>query len=367
MALLAEAYLHTLDEFAIKFPASWFYPGLRWYGLAYLAGFIVGWLILRWMAKTDRTAVPARAVPDMMIYILLGVLVGGRLGYCIFYQPGLLTSFVPRLPYWELLAINKGGMSSHGGMLGVILALCIFAARNHMSKLHLLDMVVFISPPGLFLGRVANFVNAELPGRALPESQQQSPPWWSLKFPQEILSWPAEKLARLGEAVEALGVTAGHWQSALSRMDIDEDAKFVHRTSERLVEAVQSGNETVIAAMRPELTACYPSQLVQALTDGPILMLLLVLVWLKPRKPGVVGCWFMGGYGLMRIASEGIREPDADVAMWSTPLGDLSRGQVLSLLMIGVWLVGGFIIVRRDVEPIGGLLKREPSPASTAP
>ena len=356
MALLAEAYLHTLDEFAFPFPASWPYPGLRWYGLGYLAGFGVAWLIVRWMAKTHRTAIPPRAVPDLMVYILLGVLVGGRVGYCIFYDPGLFIRIMPGLPWWGLLAINQGGMSSHGGMLGVILAMCIFGARNHISKLHLLDVAVFVAPPGLFFGRLANFVNAELPGRALPEALQQAPPWSSIKFPQEIVSWPAEKLARLGEAVEATGVTAGQWRDALGRMDIDADAnQFVQRTVNRLVEAVQSGNEPVISVMRPELTACYPSQLVQAITDGPILGLLLVLVWLKPRKPGLIGVWFLGGYGLMRIASEGIRQPDAGVPLLSTPMGDLSRGQVLSLLMVAVWLVAWLIIVRRDVEPIGGL------------
>ncbi len=359
MVLLAEAYLHTLDPFAVPFPASWPYPGLRWYGLAYLAGFGVAWLIVWWMAKTHRTAIPIRAVADLMIYILLGVLVGGRLGYCIFYDPEQFTRTMPTLPYWGLLAINQGGMASHGGMLGVVVALCIFGARNHISKLHLLDVATFVAPPGLFFGRIANFVNFELWGRALPDAQQQSPPWWSIKYSQEILTWPVEKLAGLGEAVKAVGFTTGQWRDALDRMDIDADANsLVQRAVNRLVEAVQSGNEAVIEAMRPELTAYYPSQLVQAFTDGPILMLLLVLVWLKPRKPGVVGAWFMGGYGLMRIASEGIRQPDDGVPLLPTPMGDLSRGQVLSLLMVAVWLVGGFIIIRRDVEPIGGLLKK---------
>ncbi len=359
MVLLAEAYLHTLDPFAVPFPASWPYPGLRWYGLAYLAGFGVAWLMVWWMAKTHRTAIPTRAVADLMIYILLGVLVGGRLGYCIFYDPGQFTRTMPTLPYWGLLAINQGGMASHGGMLGVVVALCIFGARNHLSKLHLLDVATFVAPPGLFFGRIANFVNFELWGRALPDAQQQSPPWWSIKYSQEILTWPAEKLAGLGEAVKAIGVTAGQWRDALGRMDIDADANlFVQRTANRLVEAVQSGDEAVIGVLRPELTAYYPSQLVQALTDGPILMLLLVLVWLKPRKPGVVGAWFLGGYGLMRIASEGIRQPDEGVSLLSTPLGDLSRGQVLSLLMVAVWLVAGLIVLRRDVEPIGGLFKK---------
>ena len=340
--LLAEAYLHGLDPFAIKFPASWPIAGLRWYGLAYLAGFLVAWLMVRWLARHHRTAIPIPAVPDLMIYLLVGVLAGGRLGYCLFYNPHLLVDFMPAFPFWGVLAINEGGMSSHGGILGVVAALCIFATKSHLSKLHLLDVACFATAPGLFFGRLANFVNYELWGRALPESMQQPAPWWSIKYPQEIMSWSADRLARFTDVLQEAGFAAPQWQDA--------------RTTNRLIEAVQAGDRTVIEAMRPELTAFYPSQLFQAVTDGPMLLLLLVLVWLKPRKPGVVGSWFLGGYGVMRIATEYFREPDKGVALLSTPLGDLSRGQVLSLLMVVVSLVGGFIVVRRDVEPIGGLL-----------
>ncbi len=354
--LLAEAYLHNLDPFAIKFPASWPIAGLRWYGLAYLAGFAVGWLGVTWLARTHRTAIPVRAVSDMMIYILIGVLVGGRLGYCVFYDPALLTQFTPKFPFWGLLAINEGGMSSHGGMIGVVVTMWIFAVRNNLSKLHLMDVVSFTAAPGLFFGRLANVVNAELWGRVLPASMQQAPPWWSIKYPQEITSWSADKLARLTEAVEAAGFTAAQWRSALDRMEFDADAElFVRRTINRLIEAVQSGDQAVITVMRPELLAYYPSQLLQAITDGPLLFLLMIVVWRIPRKPGIVGAWFLGGYGVMRIISERFREPDAGVQLLATPLGDFSRGQLLSLLMVAVAVVGGVIVARREVEPIGGL------------
>jgi len=341
--LLAEAYLHGLDPFAIKFPASWPIAGLRWYGLAYLAGFLVAWLMVRWMARSHRTAIPARIVPDLMIYLLVGVLAGGRLGYCFFYDPHLLVDFTSEFPFWGLLAINKGGMASHGGILGVVATLWIFATKNHLSKLHLLDVACFTTAPGLFLGRLANFVNAELWGRALPGSMQQPAPWWSIKYPQEIMSWSVDRLARFTDALQGAGFTVPQWPDA--------------RTTNRIIEAVQAGDRTVIDALRPELTAFYPSQLFQAITDGPMLMLLMVLVWLKPRKPGVVGAWFLGGYGVMRIATERFREPDLGVALLATPLGDLSRGQVLSVLMVVVFVVGGLIVIRRDVEPIGGLLR----------
>ena len=107
-----------------------------------------------------------------------------------------------------------------------------------------------------------------------------------------------------------------------------------------------------------------PSQLLQAITDGPLLIAVLALIWLRPRKPGVVGAWFLISYGLMRIATEVVRQPDAGVKALLTPLGDLSRGQVLSVLMVLSGIVGLVIVARRDAEPMGGLLKPTAPPRS---
>ena len=111
-SLLAQAYLHRFDPFAIEFPAGWFLPGLRWYGLAYLAGFLVAWLLIRWMARSGRSPIPAAAVGDLMLYGLVGVVAGGRLGYCVFYDQSLLVEFTGRFPFWGVLAIHTGGMAS---------------------------------------------------------------------------------------------------------------------------------------------------------------------------------------------------------------------------------------------------------------
>ncbi|MHC4210185.1 MAG: prolipoprotein diacylglyceryl transferase [Planctomycetota bacterium] len=334
---LAEAYLHGFDPFAIEFPAGWPLGGIRWYGVAYLMGFAAAWVMVRVLAAKHRTAIPIGLVADVMIYILVGVLVGGRLGYCLFYDPKLLVDFTNTFPYWGILAIHKGGMASHGGMVGVIVACWIFAVRSHISKLHLFDVVAFICPPGLFFGRIANFINAELWGRALPESMQGSPPWWSVKYPQEILEWtPAQQ-----QALESL-------RSVVSGNDT-----FLPN----VVRAAAEGNEQVIATLRPMLTAYYPSQLLQALTDGPLLMGVLVLAWWGPRRPGVVGSWFLISYGIMRILTEFARQPDVGVAGLATPLGELSRGQVLSALMTLIGAVGLLICARREVEPIGGLMQ----------
>ena len=336
--VVAEAYLHRLDPFLVQFPPGWPLDGIRWYGVAYLAGFLVAWLMLRWLARTHRTMLPTAVVWDMVIAVLIGVLVGGRLGYCVFYDQSLLTRFTSSFPYWGLLAINDGGMASHGGMIGIIVALWIFAARRHLSKLHMLDLAVLVGPPGLFFGRLANFVNAELWGHPLPGSMRQDPPWWSVKYPDQILLDP--DLAQ-HPALETL-------RSVVRGGD---------RFYENIVQAVHDGNTPVIATVQPLLTAYYPSQIFQAIAEGPLLLVILALSWWGPRKPGVVGSVFLMSYGVMRIISEVYRQPDAGVAQLCTPLGDLSRGQVLSVLMVVSGVVGFVVCAFREVEPVGGLVR----------
>ncbi|MEE8487423.1 MAG: prolipoprotein diacylglyceryl transferase, partial [Gemmatimonadota bacterium] len=183
MTILAESYFHTLDPFAIQITETF---GLRWYGLAYAVGFLVFWLFVRWMAKRGRTPLTVQAAGDLMFYLILGVLLGGRLGWALFYQPEVFIGFSKSFPFWDLLAINTGGLSSHGGMVGVIFAVWLFSRRHTVSMLNILDMVVLGCTPGLCFGRLANFVNAELWGRPLPYSIQADPPGWSVKFSEEI-------------------------------------------------------------------------------------------------------------------------------------------------------------------------------------
>jgi phosphatidylglycerol:prolipoprotein diacylglycerol transferase len=365
--VIAEAYLHTLDPFAVRFPDSWPIAGLRWYGLAYAAGFLVSWWLLHRMAATGRSVVPLRtpdggratAIGDIMTYVIIGILVGGRVGYALFYQPRLFVGFSADFPWWDLLAINKGGMASHGGMIGLILG-CWLAARKHgIPALHLFDVGSFACAPGLFLGRLANFVNAELWGRRLPDAMQADPPWWSVEYPEDVLALSGEQLAALTPAVEAIDESSRLWHATIERAATDPEAgRMVDFTLTRVAEAARAGDEAVGAAVRPLLDAYYPSQLFQALTDGPLLMGILALVWLRPRKPGVVGSVFLVAYGLLRILSEVFRQPDEGVAV---VLG-LSRGQWLSVLMVLSGAIALPIVMRRDVEPIGGLLRRRPEP-----
>jgi phosphatidylglycerol:prolipoprotein diacylglycerol transferase len=332
MNFLAESFFHTIDPFAIQITSTW---GIRWYGVAYIVGFVVAWAIIRWFAKTNRSSLSVIDTGDMLFYIIMGVLLGGRIGYAIFYKPALFIGFSSSIPWWDLLAINQGGMSSHGGMLGVILAFTLFARRRKLSALHAIDLGALACTPGLCFGRLANFVNGELPGRVLPEALWSNPPWWSVKYPDEALGFESLSTSML-QVKENLTSIPG--------------AQFLSQGE--IVAAAKGGEPAFIDALTPVLTPYYPSQIFQAITDGPMLGIALALIWLRPRKPGVIGCWFLIVYGVLRIASEYFRQPDEGIAM----LLGFSRGQVLSA---GIIAVGAGIlayVVRRNVPRMGGLL-----------
>ncbi|MGI3168759.1 prolipoprotein diacylglyceryl transferase [Pseudooceanicola sp. C21-150M6] len=139
---------------------------LRWYALAYIAGLILGW----WLARTvisrpalwpgDTAPMTRQQLEDMMTWIILGVILGGRLGFVLFYQPGYYLTHPG-----DILKIWQGGMAFHGGFLGVVIAAAIYLHRQGIPKLQAFDMMALATPPGLLFGRIANFINAELWGR----------------------------------------------------------------------------------------------------------------------------------------------------------------------------------------------------------
>lgn len=354
IALLADTYVHTIDPIAIPITREF---GIRWYGLSYAAGFLVAWLLLWWMAKSNRSLLQPQNVGDLMLYAIVGVLVGGRLGYVFFYDPSLLTDFSSQFPWWGVLAINRGGMASHGGMIGVLLAVALYAKRYSVPMMHVADLGALAAPPGLFLGRIANFINGELLGRAVAD--QQNPPWWSMKFPQELRQWESSQLVELRPIISYANVEPRDWDRAIIELESlgrsvpRETYQFVNAAVERIILHAQAGDQQVIEHLRETLTALYPSQLMQATTDGPILFGALALLWLRPRKPGVIGGAFLVVYGILRIITEQFRQPDEGVAAF---LG-LTRGQTLSSLMIlaGVALLAWSL--SRKTEPVSGLLR----------
>ncbi len=149
---------------------------LRWYALAYIAGILIAWWAMRRMAAAERlwggVLPPSRAeIDDLVLWATLGVILGGRLGFVLFYNPGHYLAHPA-----EILAVWQGGMSFHGGLLGVVLAVVLFARGKRYSPLTLFDMIGTVAPVGIFFGRIANFINGELWGRP-------SDVPWAMVFP----------------------------------------------------------------------------------------------------------------------------------------------------------------------------------------
>ncbi|SHM31057.1 Prolipoprotein diacylglyceryl transferase [Roseovarius litoreus] len=276
--------IFTIALFGMEF-------SLRWYALAYIAGIVIGWRLVVAAVRRPHLwpngAAPmdARAVEDLLTWVILGVILGGRLGFVLFYQPGYYLAHP-----LEILQVWQGGMAFHGGLLGVVVACILFARKRGIPMLSVADALCMATPVGLLLGRIANFINAELWGRPtdLP---------WGVVFPT----------ARAQDCPGIEGPCARH-----------------------------------------------PSQLYEAGLEGLLLgAILLWMVWGRGalKRPGLVAGVFFAGYGLSRFVVEFVRQADAQFITPDNPMGyawqmgqlGLSMGQILSLPMVVLGLV---LIVR---------------------
>ena len=153
-------YVVDFDPFALRFPEGWVLDGIGWFGLSYLAGFAIAMLLFNLYSKRGRSPLSPDDNSSLITYLLFGVIVGGRLGYMLFYDFGNFVSNP-----LSLFQIWKGGMASHGGFIGVVLAMLFFARAKKVSFWKIADIVTTACTPGIFLGRLANFVNGELWGK----------------------------------------------------------------------------------------------------------------------------------------------------------------------------------------------------------
>ena len=175
--------IFTLPLFGMEF-------SLRWYALAYIVGLLAGWALARralarpalWPANTPPMS--KQQLEDLVTWIILGVIIGGRLGFVLFYQPAYYLAHPA-----EILQIWQGGMAFHGGFLGVVAAVWIFCARQGLPKMQTADLLAIATPPGLLLGRIANFINAELWGR--PTDMP-----WGVVFPPQAALCDSTPCAR---------------------------------------------------------------------------------------------------------------------------------------------------------------------------
>lgn len=241
---------------------------IHWYGLMYLVGFLGGWALGRWRAARAGSGWTAVEIDDLLFYIALGVILGGRIGYVLFYQFDQLL----RDPLF-LFMIWKGGMSFHGGLLGVMLAMVLFGRRYHHPFFATTDFIAPLVTIGLGAGRLGNFINGELWGK----------------------------------------VTDLPWGMRLSCLEFPG-----------LCDGLAPGAEFSLAR--------HPSQLYEALLEGVLLFTILWLFSARPRPTMSVSGLFLLCYGIFRFAVEFVRLPDADIGYLA--FGWLTLGQVLTLPMI---------------------------------
>lgn len=340
-------WVHNLDPFLWEISEGF---GIRWYGLSYLAGFVFAWLLFNWLSVRQKAGLNPELITDFITYCAIGTLVGGRLGYCLFYSPDLFFQFKPEVPFWGVLAVNEGGMASHGGIIGLVLAAILFARKHGLSHLYLLDMMSIAGPLGVFFGRVANFINGELVGRPCPPDFA-----WGVKFPSDIYNWPSQQASRLADlvpAAEKVGISPSDWMSWVESFRTNQAAReALNNGLFKIVDSIQRGNEAAREAIAPVLDGRYPSQLFQAAGEGLLTFLILFFLWRKPRRPGVVASTFVILYAIFRIIGEQFRMPDAHIGFqW---LG-LTRGQWLSVVMLIIGMVMLFMWSRRETLAIPG-------------
>lgn len=263
-------YYHQIDP--IAFSVGGF--GIYWYSLMYLVAFGLFWLLGRVRARRADTPLNSDQVADLLFWGVVGVVAGGRIGYVLFYGFSDLVAD-PLL----LFRLRDGGMSFHGGLIGVLVVIWLYGRHLGCGFLRLGDFIAPLVPLGLAAGRLGNFIGGELWGRTTDVP-------WAVIFPDSI-----ERGGRWSEALYQQYLTGA----------LDEYAR-------------------------------HPSQLYQAALEG---LLLFVLLWWyssKPRPAGAVGGLFVAGYGVLRFVAEFFREPDAHLGF--VALDWLTMGQLLSLPMI---------------------------------
>lgn len=189
-ATAADHWVHNLSPFLLRFPESW--PliggaGIRYYGLAYILGAVAGYYLLLLYHRKGRSPFNSDQLSVMILALMAGVLIGGRIGFVLFYG---LQDFLQN-PL-SIVAVWKGGMASHGGFIGVAIAVIWFSRQHKFPPLSTGDLVVSAAVPGLFLGRIANFINGELWGRITDVP-------WAVIFPQG--GWVPRHPSQLYEAL----------------------------------------------------------------------------------------------------------------------------------------------------------------------
>lgn len=316
---MSALYVHDLDPVIFRITET---IALRWYGLAYLAAFVVGFALLVRLARRKLWVLPPEACGDFVAAAaIFGVFIGGRLGYMFWYWPRehgwswLVEDPLAALRVWE------GGMASHGGILGLVVFTWFYSRKKQVSWTGLGDGLCVAAPLGVMFGRMANFINGELYGKPAEGVA------WAMKFPNALLEPRLPERERfdlaVGAAVEA-DEGFRNWYAGLGDLWVPDGVVLGQ------IKLAQRENPAVSEAIAPYLEPRHPSQLYEGLLEGAMLFAILWFLRVRyPRLPhGILTGVFFVGYAVFRIIGEQFREPDSKM------VGPLTSGQFLSLFMI---------------------------------
>ena len=283
---------------------------LRYYGLMYVVAFVVGNLMLGRLARARFLPLAPEKVGDLIFYLILGVIIGGRVGYCLFYKPHLLFTI-------EVIQLWEGGLSFHGGFLGVVVALIIYGLRHGLSNWRLADSLALATCPGIFAVRCANFINGELYGRVIPEADADSVPW-AMRFPTD----PA--------AQQVLQISGASKR-------------------EQELELLRKLEDGTWDQVKDQVPLRHPSQMYEAIAEGLLLGLILWVAYrltrTKPLGNGGYAGIFVAGYGLMRFFIEYYRQPDDHFAKAPGGLGTVFMGLSMGQVLCSVMIVAGAAVI----------------------
>ena len=287
-------YLHDLSPHLVRFTDS---IAIHWYGLAYVLGFYLCYLVMHFLSVRGLSVLKPEQVGDFITSVaLFGVVLGGRLGYMLLYD---FQHFIHEP--WSFLKINNGGMASHGGVAGVALV-CLWYARKHsVSWTGLGDALVCGAPLGLFLGRIANFINGELFGRVTTVA-------WAVKFPTELQH--EDYLAQGGTFVPV-------------PPELQHSPEII-----AWFEQNGGGRQELETILHPR----HPSQIYEALGEGLLMFLMLFFIRLRYRNlpEGLLTAIFFLAYAAVRFSLENVRQPDSGAEM----IMGLTPGQFFTLFMV---------------------------------
>jgi len=360
---LAE-YIHNLSPFLVRFNEDW---GIRWYGLSYVAAFIAGFYLLRFLIRRGYSEMPEEKLTDFITWAaIFGVTLGGRLGYMLLYSRS--EFFANPMIFFQF---TKGGMASHGGIAALALFTLYFAIRHKYHWRHIGDNLCVVAPIGIAIVRCANFVNGELWGNVT--TKEKTP--WAMKFASELTEMdldpgqiedvlPTEAIQRLVQSsanfdpeIDSLAGVVEIARSATPVTDPNNltSAQQIHSnlytalkdqllTSTEKIDPAANSIDSVIELGRQNdsirdvigqyIQLRHPSQIYQALLEGLALFLILFAIRLKWKNLpyGILTALFMIGYATFRIIGEQFRHPDAG----NFPGTSLSKGHFYSLFMLAV-------------------------------